>query len=258
MSFLLLNCSSDADKAQAKADDAIATALAKAKKMEEEALAKAAAMTADAEAAAKQKIEDRAAEKLKAEALAKEEYNKAQAALKHSPNKALSKYNGFYLNDFNNEGALIFTDGKLVHFDCGAFKSVYKDEEYKVKEVTADNYFDIVAKHTRGRKNNVEIKSAVLKDTKPIMSGNTCIRLERNSRNFQRVNSLRDFLKTKNYYSVEEFIKDYKAKYNRSDEAIQAGLDHPNFYKSTFFDQAPFYGDKMPLTDALESIIQFL
>jgi len=45
-------------------------------------------------------------------------------------------------------------------------------------------------------------------------------------------------------------------KYNRTDAEIEKAMVNPNFYKCDFFTKAPFYGDQMPLIDALESIIQ--
>ncbi|MFK7934640.1 MAG: hypothetical protein AB8G22_14105 [Saprospiraceae bacterium] len=254
--FTIISCQSEAEKQQANADAMIAEAMGNAKQLEADALAKAAAQTKQVEADIKEKrIADEEA-KQTAEIAAKEAATERKLVLKNHVNKSMNAYNGFYVETRNYNGALIFVDGKLTFFDASRFKTVYKNEEYNVSGVTADNYFDITAKYSKGRKGKVEISPTVLHDVVPTLNGGKCSQLQRNGITFKRMDSFGDFMATQKRYPLASFLSEFKAKYKRTDEEISEGMKNPNFYKSSFFVNAPFYGDHMPLIDALESIIE--
>lgn len=254
--FLFANCQSKEEKAQIKADAMIAEALANAKKLEEEALAKAAATTAQVEAKFGKKQAEKEQARLQAIAEKKVATQKAKAALRHTPNKALSQNNGFYVDNRNHHGVLIFLDGKLLFFDCSRFKTVYKNEEYNVGGITENNEMDIQAQYYKDRKGEVKIKATVLREITPTIVNGQCTQLVRRGWTYPRIPTFRAFMKTRRNYSMASFIADFKAKYNRTEVEIEKALDNSNFYKADFFQKAPFYGDHVPLVDALESIIQ--
>lgn len=254
--FMFSSCQSEVEKIQAKSDTVVAEALADAKKIEEEALAQAAATTAQVEADIAKKQKEKEQARIQAIIEKKAAAVKAKAALQHAPNKALSQYNGFYADNRNYHGALIFVDGKLVFFDCSRFKTVYKNEEYNVRGITANNEMEIKAKYYKDRKGNVQIKATVLHEITPTLVNGQCTQLVRRGWTYPRIPTFLAFMKTRRNYSMNSFIKDFKAKYNRSDAEIEKALKHPNYYKADFFQKAPFYGNPMPLVDALESIIQ--
>lgn len=253
---LLISCQSDAEKAQEKADEMIAEALANAKKMEEETNARVVAITAQIEADVARKQEEVVAEKARVVAAEKEQVRLAKVALEHRPNKALSQYNGFYVENRNHHGALIFIDGKLTHFNCSRFKTVQKNEEYNISGITSENFLDTKAQYYKDRKGNVAPKATILHDINPTLNNGVCTKMERRGWTFPRVITFKAFMKTRGNFSMNTFLSEFKAKYNRTDDEIEKALINPDFYKCDFFTKAPFYGEMEPLVDALESIIQ--
>lgn len=256
ISMMMSSCQSDAEKAQAQANAMVSEALANAKKLEAAALAKAAAITADVEAEVARKQAAAVAEKASIAAAEKEQIRLAKVALEHRPNKALSKYNGFYVENRNHHGALIFIDGKLMHFNCSRFKTVQKNEAYNVSGITPENFIDIKAQYYKDRKGNVAPKATILHDIIPTLSNGVCTKMERRGWTFPRVTTFKAFMKTRGNFSMTTFLSEFKAKYNRTDAEIEKAMLHPDFYKCDFFTKAPFYGEMAPLVDALESIIQ--
>lgn len=252
------NGSSEAEKAQKEAEKAIAAAMEEAERLQAEAEAKAKALTQEAEAKALNHIEE-AKQKRKLEAEAKEEHAKQHlASLEHKADKSLSKYNGFYVNDAHSSlGALIFVDGKLAYFDCKDFKRTYKNEEYNIKGLTEEGFFNIKAKYYKDRKGNVYLKQTVLHEGKPKMENGLCVSIERLGNVFNRYDTFKAFMTSeRNFnYPLNNLISDVKATYNRSDAEIEKALNRTDFYQCKAYMDAEFYGDRFPYAEVLESII---
>ncbi len=243
ISLFMLGCSgkSEAEKAQEKAEKLKAEAEAKVKKRMQEA-----------EAAAEQKKQEAKIEK-------QELVEQKKLDLQHKPNQKLSVYNGLYFSDrSSNVGALIFVDGKLCYFSLQDFTQTYKNEEYNIKGITDDGFFDIKAKYYKDRKDEVYVKEIILKEGKPTLIDNKCISIDRSGMLFNRYNTLKDLMESKRNwnYPLNNLVNDVKDTYGRSDAEIEKAINRTDFYKCSAFTNAAFYGEKFSFVEILESIIK--
>lgn len=177
----MLSCNGkpEAEKAQTEADKMVAEAMERAAKLQAEAEAKAEALKKEAEEKAVKGIEETKAKRVQ-EAKAAKAAKLQESNIEHTANKALSKYNGFYVNDeHSGMGALIFVDGKLAFFDCQDFKSTYKNEEYTIDGVTDDGFFNITGKYYKDRNGKVYVKKTVLREGRPKLENTECVSIER-------------------------------------------------------------------------------
>ncbi len=257
----MLGCSgkSDAERAQEKADKMIAEAMEKVEKLKAEAEAKVKKRTEEVEAAALKKTADKEHEKREAEIEKQKLEEQKKLDLQHKPNPKLSVYNGLYFSDrSSNVGALIFVDGKLCYFSLTDFTKTYKNEEYNIKGMTDDGFFDIKAKYYKDRNDEVYLKEIILKEGKPKLVDSQCVSIDRSGMIFNRYNTLKNLMGSKRNwnYPLNNLIKDIKDTYGRSDAEIEKALNRTDFYKCSAFANATFYGDKFSFVEILESIIK--
>lgn len=238
---MLCNGKSEAEKALEQANKMISEAMENAAKLQAETEAKAQAAIKEAENKALKNIEETKQKREKeAETLSQ------KATIKHVPNTSLSRYNGIYLNDgYSSLGALIFVNGKLSFFDLKDFESTYKNEEYIIKNITEDGFFNITGKYFKDRKGKAFVKETVLKEGKPKITNSVCVSINRLGNIFNRYNTFKAIMQSKRNwnYPLDKLVADVKYKYHRSEDEIEKALNRTDFYKCDAFNNAAFYED---------------